>query len=863
MHLSADTLERLLARVEKPTRYTGHETNAAVKDLSSTDLLWALAFPDIYDIGMGNLGLQILYHVLNARPDIACERVFAPWGDMEARMRAESIPLFTLENHVPVRNADILGFTLPYEIISTNVLAMLSLADIPLLARDRNSTHPLVVGGGAMAFNPEPLASFFDIFVLGDGEDVVLEISDAVLSWKKREKRTRENLLEALAAVEGVYVPSFFEPVHDDAGNLVATRALRPDLGRPRRRIVNDLDGAPFPPAPVVPNFAPVHDRLVFEMARGCTAGCRFCQAGAISRPVRERSPATILRQIDQALSATGYDAISLNSLSPGDYSCINTLLQAINTRHAGDMVSTSVSSLQVRTLTPELTREIVTVKRSNFTMAPEAGTQRMRDAINKNLTDDEVLETTRAVFENGGQGLKLYFMIGLPGETGDDVLGIADLARRVLEVARRYHRRPTVTVSVSTFVPKPFTPFQWAEQISPDETRRRQRLLRHALSKVRGAGLRMHFSYATLLEGVITRGDRKVAQLLLDAHRLGCRFDGWKEHLDVSRWSQAFQNVGMAPERFLRERSLSEWLPWDHLHAGISKKYLLKEWQRHLEASTIPDCRWGDCGRCGACGREVRVTTFDGQDPLASRRPPAGEGPHYRHPKVALPDIAPPGKGSPASRRAELPWKRTRFRYAKTGPARFIGHLELVRLFLLALNRVGVRLRYSQGYHPSPRIVFSNPLPVGVESLIEFVDMDILEGSGVTDAGDIQARLNAGQLPPGLLIVQPEPLDFSINGMVSATYDIRFPKSVGEATLSEALERFRTTGPWTFARKKRTIDIHALVRTLDVRNGTLRLELATPPTGTMKPSELVSRLLPDVDLADIGILKQSCRFGA
>ncbi len=860
MNLSTESLESLLARVERPARYTGREVNAVVKDLGAVDLVWALAFPDVYEIGMDNLGVQILYHVLNARPWIACERVFAPWVDMESLLRSRGIPLFTLENRLPVREVDILGFTLPYEIVSTNVLAMLDLAGLPLRSLERDEGHPLVAGGGAMAFNPEPLADFFDFFVLGDGEEVVLEISEVVRGGKERGD-SREAVLEALSEVEGVYVPALFRPRHDRRGTLVATEPVHETVRRPRRRVVSDLDAAPFPVAPVVANMPTVHDRLTFEIARGCTAGCRFCQAGCISRPTRERAPATVLEQIQCSLNHTGFDAISLSSLSPGDYSCINTLLTAVNARYADAMISTSVSSLQVKTLTPELTRAVVAVKRSNFTVAPEAGTQRLRDAINKNLSDADLLETTATVFRNGGQGLKMYFMIGLPGETDEDILGIADLALRALEVARKYHRRPTVTVSVSTFVPKPFTPYQWAAQISPEETRRRQGLLRGALPRRSGIRIRLHDSDTTLLEGVLGRGGRGVGRVLEEAFRLGCRFDGWKEHLDMARWQLAFERAGVRPEELLRERSLSECLPWDHLDGGVSRKFLEEEWRRHQRGLRVADCRWGDCGHCGACRREVRVTTFDGQDPLASHAVTPGEGRQYHHPQAAFPALPSPSSERPAARQARLPWQRIRFRYTKTGLARFIGHLELVRIFLLALRRVGVRLRYSQGFHPAPRIVFSNPLPVGVESLAEYVDIDLVREHGPIDPEALRTRLNDGQLPEGLFLTAVESPGFPINGMSSVIYEIRLPETVAQETLEAAVARFETSGPWTLRRKKRTIDVHALVMALGVQGRVLRLELATPRSGTMKPSEFISLLLPAVDLAEVRILKCGCRF--
>ncbi len=596
--------EEALHEVEKPGRYIGTEWNSVHKDLSKVNIRFAFCFPDIYEIGMSHLGMKILYHLLNEQNDIFCERVFAPWADMEKIMRKKKIKLFTLESKDFIDSFDFVGFTLQYEMSYTNIINMLDLADIPKLSSQRGEESPFVIAGGPCAYNPEPLSEIIDFFILGDGEEVILEVMDAYRKWKDN-KGQRNEFLETVAGISGVYVPSFYEVSYNEDNTINKINTINTVApAKVKKRVLKDLDSSYYPDKIIVPLIDIVHDRIMLEIFRGCTRGCRFCQAGMVYRPVRERSVDRLMELSQKLLDNTGYEEISLSSLSTGDYTGLNELTEELVSKYEKDKIGLSLPSLRIDSLTLKLLENVQKVRKSGLTFAPEAGTQRLRDVINKNVTEEDLMDAVNSAFSSGYSNIKLYFMIGLPTETMEDVESIAELSHKVL--SSFYHtpkekrgKAVNVTVSVSTFVPKPFTPFQWEAQAGMEELRQKQRYLQKL---IRRKGLKLSWSdpKVSFLEAVFSKGDRRLGQVLLKAWESGCKFDSWEQHFKYDLWIEAFKQTGINPEFYAYgEKDIEEVLPWSHIDVGITKRYLKSERNKATKGETTRDCRVA-CTRCG-----------------------------------------------------------------------------------------------------------------------------------------------------------------------------------------------------------------------------------------------------------------------
>ncbi len=616
-------IEPLLFHVEKPARYVGGELGSQEPVHGPGIVSWLLAYPDTYEIGLPNQGLQILYEILNEQPDALAERTYAPWTDMEKAMRAEGIPLFSVENHIGAPDFDVIAFNLSAELTYTNVLNMLDLGRIPLRTIERGPTDTVVLAGGHCTYNPEPLADFVDAVVLGDGEEVVTEISTVVGAWLGQDpaSRKRIDLHRALAGVAGVYVPSLYRPIFDGPRQIgleilddAATEVVE-------KRTVADLGEWPYPKNQLVPLTEVVHDRLNVEVFRGCTRGCRFCQAGMITRPVRERPAAQVVEMVNRGIARSGYDEVALTSLSTADFSGIEGVVaDVVDDPAHGGRVSVSLPSLRVDAFTVATAAKIQQVRRTGLTFAPEGGTWRMRKVINKLISDEDLFAAVDAAFSQGWRRVKLYFLIGLPTERDEDVLGIAELGRRCVEIGRKYHQNVTVSASVGGFVPKPQTPFQWHAQDSVDELARKIALLRGEARQIRGLQIKWHEPAATSAEGIVARGDRRLGNVLEAVWRDGGTFQEWSEHFDLGRFLKGLEDNGLRAEDYTtRMRDVDEVLPWDHLSAGLHRDFLEGEYRDALAEVGLEDCRWTPCYDCGAC------TTFDLEHVVASNQPPAG----------------------------------------------------------------------------------------------------------------------------------------------------------------------------------------------------------------------------------------------
>lgn len=599
----SNDVKRILGNVQKPGRYTGGELNSVIKDKNKVDLRYAFCFPDTYEIGMSHLGMKILYSIANERDDCWCERVFAPWVDMEEEMRKNNIPLFALESGDAIKDFDILGFTLQYELSYTNVLNMLDLAQIPVRSEDRKELTPIVFAGGPCACNPEPMADFVDLFVLGEGEELNNEVLDLLKECKKS-GATKKEFLKRAAQIQGVYVPSLYSVKYNEDGTIAEVKSTDGAPEKVTKRIISDLDNVYYPDKFVVPYIEVVHDRVVHEVMRGCIRGCRFCQAGFLYRPIREKKPDTINCQSRRLFDVTGYDEISLSSLSTSDYSNLQELLEKMLEWSIPDKINIALPSLRVDNFSDELVEKLKLIRKSGLTFAPEAGTQRLRDAINKNVTEEEMMHTAKMAFDGGWTTVKLYFMLGLPTETEEDVAGIPALAQKVVDVFYQNPDKPkgkgvTVNISVSSFVPKPFTPFQWDAQDTMEMLSEKQELLiKNIKSKKISASC--HHTNTSFLEGVFARGDRRLGKVIENAFKRGCKFDGWDDQFLFDEWLKAFEEENVSPAFYAnRKREYDEILPWDHLDYGIRKEFLISESEKARRSETTPHCRI----KCAGCG--------------------------------------------------------------------------------------------------------------------------------------------------------------------------------------------------------------------------------------------------------------------
>lgn len=614
--------DEILLSIEKPARYIGNEVNSVMKDPEQVDIRFAMCFPDVYEIGMSHLGIQILYHMFNERPDVWCERVYSPWPDLDARMRKDNIPLFALESQDPIRAFDFLGITIQFEMCYTNILQVLELSGIPLEASERTEEDPIVIGGGPCVYNPEPIAEFFDIFYIGEGETVYDQLFD-VYKKNKAEGKSRREFLEAACQIPGIYVPMFYDAEYQEDGTLHSfTRNYEKAPEVIEKQVLMDVTHAPYPKAPVVPFIKATQDRVVLEIQRGCIRGCRFCQAGMIYRPTRERDVEELKKWADTMLKTTGYEEISLTSLSSSDYSKLPELINYLMEICPERGVNISLPSLRIDAFSLDVMKKVQDIKKSSLTFAPEAGSQRMRNVINKGLTEEDILEGAGKAFEGGWNKVKLYFMLGLPTETEEDIKGIAHLSEKIAE---RYYEIPKdqrngkcqITASSSFFIPKPFTPFQWAPMNRKEEFLEKARIVKaevRAMLNQKSIRYNYHEADISMLEGVLARGDRRTAKVVLQAYRNGALFDSWSEYFRPEAWEKAFEETGIDPDFYtVRERSVDELLPWDFINAGVSKKFLIREWEQAKAETVTPNCRQ----RCSGCGAKCYGggVCFEGQD--------------------------------------------------------------------------------------------------------------------------------------------------------------------------------------------------------------------------------------------------------
>jgi len=855
----------ILPRVSKASRYIGGEVNSIVKPESEVDFRLALVFPDTYEIGMSHLGLSILYEILNRQRGIQAERVFAPWTDMEEQMRLKNIPMFSHETTTPLGEFGVVGFTLQYELSYTNILNILDLSKIPLLSSERTEEHPLIIAGGPCAFNPEPLVDFIDAFLIGDGEDAVLEMVEAIRSSPK----SREKQLQRLSEIDGVYVPRCYETetladdtiVLKDAGSNVLIK----------KRVLADLNGAIYPTRSLLSYPPAVHGRIKLEVLRGCMQGCRFCQAGVIYRPLRERSLETLGKLLKQSIDETGHDEATLLSLSTCDYSAIHNLVKQSVDIAAQHHVAISFPSTRVDAFSVDLAAMVQSIKKTGLTFALEAGTERLRRVINKPISTEDFLSKIEEVFARGWNLVKLYFMIGLPTETEEDVMEIGYLAKQALGRARKgrqggsqsTRRRANVNVAVSTFIPKPHTPFQWARQISIEETEAKQRLLIKNTSN-RNIDVKTHDAQCSFLEGVFSRGDRRLGKILLNAYKRGCRFDGWDEKFNFQAWLDAFAECEIDPNSYLRERHTDEVLPWDQISSLVEKGFLVDEWHKAFTGHITHDCRSSKCNLCGLVNEDKYL--------CINMKKSFREGRKLDGKNIAIPERNP----------EKIPVKKIRVRFAKMGALRFLSHREMNNVLTRAFRRAKLPVAFTQGFSPRPKVSYSQPTSVGIESHAEFADIEL---HSATTIKELMTKLNAvlpgakhrseAVVPNGLFVLDSAEVPLKTphlsNQIVQSVYRVdAFPLFEGlapeltcQTRIQELMDKTEAWIERMGENKREKIDVRPLVEEIRIiasEDGVLILEMRLKDSskGKGRPHEVLQTLcdVPMEDMVELVVCK-------
>lgn len=830
------TNHTFLSSIAKPGRYLGHEYNSVQKPWDSAQARFALIFPDLYEIGMSHQGIQILYHLINAHESLLAERCFCTDMDAEKLLLEAGTPITTLESGRRLTEFDILGFTLPYELCYTNILTILNLAQIPFFAKDRGEDFPLLLAGGAGAFNPEPVADFFDAILLGDGEEAIIEIGTVLIKLKNR-GLTKSEILNELANIEGIYIPAHFSPKYDTHGHVTAIHRTAGSKEHITRRILPDLNDIEHLKHPIVPNAKIVHDRLGIEVARGCTRGCRFCQAGITYRPVRERKPETIIELADIATCDSGFEELALLSLSTGDYSCLDVALPALMNKFSDQFISVAMPSMRVGTLTPAIMDQIKRVRKTGFTLAPEAGSERMRRIINKGITEDDLLSTCRSAFELGWQTMKLYFMIGLPTEKQEDIDAIIELVKKVIKEQNMSSARgkKQINVSVGTFVPKPHTPFQWERQLTINESRDHIHHLKDTLPG-KGSKLRYHSPQLSYLEGVFSRGDRRLAKLMVKAWENGARLDGWDEHFNLFRWQESAHECGLDLDDYLRARSFEEILPWQHLQTGVDLQFLKDEYKRAIGEEYTPDCRYHACQKCGLCDFKTLM-------PVVYNR--SQEAAEPSAPPTPRP-VSIPGRPDPRPGANEAMHFKYIVHYSRIGDICYLGHLEILQVVFRSLRRAGIETNFSQGFNPSPKISFGPALSVGTESLAEYFIMDL--PNPLKDLVHAATLLNS-KLPPGLQVNGIEHHSGKIPQAILVSYTLVLADHISDQEKERASQFLDSSSfPVSKTRKGKTkaIDIRPLIKTFEIIEPcTVKLEMVSISSQPgVKPLEAIKEIL-------------------